>query len=97
MKPRKDGDLQLTQLESPTKGQAVRGRKRASGGVFVAVDSNFGAVVGAEEGSIASISSNEGRIAQAWLHARGGLRVFSVCFWHSEGWTPRNEACVRQF
>ena len=25
---------------------------------------------------------------------RGGLRVFSVYFWHSEGWTPRNEALL---
>ena len=23
---------------------------------------------------------------------KGGLRVFSVYSWHSEGWTPRNEA-----
>ena len=35
---------------------------------------------------------NEGRIAQAWVNVRGGLRVFSVYFLHSEGWTPRNEA-----
>ena len=67
-------------------------RKHTSGGVFVAVDSNLGAVVDAEEGAIDSISSNEGRIAEAWVNVRGGLRVFSVCFWHSEGWTPSNEA-----
>ena len=69
-------------------------RKHTSGGVFVAVDSNLGAVVGAEEGA------NEGRIAQAWVNVRGGLRIFSVYIWHSEGWTPRNEdlmeAVVRQ-
>ena len=35
-------------------------RKHTSGGVFVAVDSNLGAVVGAEEGA-----GIEGRIAQA--------------------------------
>ena len=40
--------------------------KHTSGGVFVAVDSNLGAVVGVEEGA--------------------------VYFWHSEGWTPRNQA-----
>ena len=39
-------------------------RKHTSGGVFVAVDSNLGAVVGAEEGAIESISGNEGRIAK---------------------------------
>ena len=54
------------------------------------VDSNLGAVVGAEEGAIGSIPGNEGRIAQAWVNVRGGLRIF----WHSEGWTPRNEAVL---
>ena len=39
-------------------------RKHTSGGVFIAVDSNQGAVVGAE-GAIESVSGNEGRIAQA--------------------------------
>ena len=69
-------------------------RKHTSGGVFVAVDSNLGAIVGAEEGAIESIPGNEGRIAQAWVNVRGGLRIFSVYFWHSEGWTPRNEALL---
>ena len=65
-------------------------RKHTSEGVFVAIDSNLGAVVGAEEGAIESIPGNEGRIAQSWVNVRGGLCVFSVYFWHSEGWTPRN-------
>ena len=64
-------------------------RKHTSGGVFVAIDSNLGAVVGAEEGAIESILGNEGRIAQACLHVRGGLHVFTVYFWHSEGWTQQ--------
>ena len=45
-------------------------------GVFVAVDSNLGAVVEAEEGAIDSIPCNEGRIAQARMNVRGGLRGF---------------------
>ena len=69
-------------------------RKHTSGGVFVAVDSNLGAVAGAEEGAIDSIPGNEGRIAQAWVNVRGGLRVFSVYFWDLEGWTPRNQALL---
>ena len=69
-------------------------RKHTSGGVFVAVDSNLGAAMGAEEGAIDSIPGNKGRIAQALVNVRGGLRVFSVYFWHSEGWTPRNEALL---
>ena len=67
-------------------------RKHTSGGVLVAVDSNIGAIVGAEEGAIHSISGNEGRIAQAWVNVRGGLRFFSVFFWHSAGRKTRNEA-----
>ena len=56
-------------------------RKHTSGGVFLAIDSNLGAVVGTEEGEVASIPGNEGRIAQARVNVRGGLRVFSVYFW----------------
>ena len=48
-------------------------RTRTSGGVFVAIDSNSGVVVGAEEGTIESIPGNEGRIAQAWLNVRGKI------------------------
>ena len=60
----------------------------------MAVNSNLGAVVGAEEGAVVSIPGNEGGLAQAWVNVRGGLRVFSVYFWHSESWTPRNEALL---
>ena len=28
------------------------------------------------------------------MNVRGGLRIFSVSFWHSEEWTPRNEALL---
>ena len=47
-----------------------------------------------KKGGIDSTPGNEGRIAQAWVHVRGGLRIFSVYFWHSKGWTPRNEALL---
>ena len=60
----------------------------------MAVDSNLGAVLGVKELAIDSVPGNEGRIAQAWQHVRGELRVFPVYFWHSEGWTPRNEALL---
>ena len=59
-------------------------RKHTSGGVVVAIGSNPGAVVGAEEGAIESFPGNEGRIARAWVNVRGGLRIFAVYFWHSE-------------
>ena len=67
-------------------------RKHTSGGVFVAVDSNLGAVVRADEGTVVSIPGIERRIAQAWVNVGGGLRFSRVYFWHSEGWTSRNEA-----
>ena len=40
----------------------------------MAIDSNLGAFVGAEEGAIESIPGIEGRTAQAWVNVRGGLR-----------------------
>ena len=46
-------------------------RKHTSGGVFVAVDSNLGAVIGKEEAAVESIPGNKGRIAQAWVNVRG--------------------------
>ena len=58
--------------------------KHSSGGVFVAVDSNLGAVIDNEEGAVTSISGNEGRIAQSWVNVSGGVWVFPVYFWHSE-------------
>ena len=61
----------------------------------VATDSNLGAVVGTEEGAVASIPGNEGRIAHAWVNVRGGMRVFSVYFWHSEG-SREMRLCWRQ-
>ena len=45
-------------------------RKHTSGGVFVAIDSNLGAVVGAEEGPIESIPGNEGQNSQARVNVK---------------------------
>ena len=48
----KDGDLQLTQRESQTKEQAVRIESTLQEECLWQVDSNLGAVVGAEEGRL---------------------------------------------
>ena len=77
-----------------TNEKAGKDRRHTSGGVFVAVDTNLGAVLGKEEGAVTSIPGNERRIAQALLNARGGMPSFSVYFCHSEGWTPRHEALM---
>ena len=60
-------------------------QQHTSGGVFVAVDSNLGAVVGEKEGAVTSIPGNEGRTIQAWVNVRGGMRVFAAYFWHTDG------------
>ena len=79
---------------SSTRKQRTDENAGTSGGVFVAVDSNLEAFVGAEEGAVESIPGNEGRLAQAWVNVREGMRVFSVYFCHSEVWTPSNEALL---
>ena len=72
-------------------------RKHTSGGVFVAVDSNLGPVVGTEEGAIVSIPGNEGSIAQAWVNVRGCLRVFR-CISGTQKVGPRGmRRCLRQW
>ena len=50
-------------------------RRHTSGGVFVAIDSILGAVVGKVEGAVKSIPGKAGRYAFC----------LSVCFWYSEG------------
>ena len=74
--------------------EETAGNEDRKGGDVVAIDNNLGAVVGAEEGAIGSIPGSEGTIAQAWVNVRGGLRIFAVYFWHSEGWTSGNEALM---
>ena len=76
------------------KEQAVRIESTHQEEFIAAVGSSLGADVGVEEGATDSIQGNAGRIAQAWVNGGGGSRVFSVYFWHSEGWTPRNEALL---
>ena len=64
-------------------------QKHISGGVFVAVDSNLGAVVGEKDGAVASITGNEGRIAQVWAIVRGWYaNVCSILLAHG-GMDPK--------
>ena len=82
------------QRESPMKQLAVRIVSTRRVEYLYQSTRTWGAVVVVKEGTIDSIPGNEGRIAPAWVRVRGRLRVFSVCCWHSEGWTPRNEALL---
>ena len=67
----------------------IEDQKHSSGGVFEAVDSNLGAVVGEKEGAVTSIPGNEGTIAQAWVNVRGGMRIFAAYFLAHGGMDPK--------
>ena len=56
--------------------------KHTSAGVFFffAVEGNLGTVVGEKEGAVTSIPGDDGRIAQVWVHVRGGIRMFAAYF-----------------
>ena len=84
-------ELWLMRRESQTKEQAVRIRNIHQEKFFVAVGSKLGSVVGEKQGAVTSIQGNRGRITQAWVNVRGGMRVSAAYFWHSEGWTPRTK------
>ena len=72
-------------------------RKHTSGGVFVAIDSNLGAVVGAEEETIESIPGNAGRTAQAWVNVRGGRVSSQSTFGILRGGRQEMKPCWKQF
>ena len=65
------------------KNASSEDRKHMSGGVFVAVNSNLGAVIG-EEGAVTSIAGNEGRIAKAWVKCEEVRGFLPLTFWHSK-------------
>ena len=56
-------------------------QKHTSGGHFVAVDSNLGAVVGGEQGAVTSTPGKKGRNAQVCVNVRGGCE----CLQHTSG------------
>ena len=93
-KPRKDGDLQLTQQESQMNEQAVRIEIIHQEEFLWQSAATWERLMERKKGTIKSIAHNEGIIAQTWVNVREGLRVYSVYLWHSEGWTPRNEALL---
>ena len=39
-------------------------------------------------------TSGGGMIVQRWVNCKGGLQIFAVYFWHSDGWTARSEALL---
>ena len=45
-------------------------------------------------GKVEGLEENEGRIVQIWVNCKGGLQLFAVYFWYSEGWTTRNEVLM---
>ena len=57
-------------------------------------DSKMGPVIGKEEGAVASMPGNVRKIAQVRVNVQRHMRDFSVYSWHTERWTPRNEALM---
>ena len=80
-KPKRDGDLQLTLRESQMKTRALKTASTRRVEFLVTVDSNLGAVVGAEEGAFDSIPGNEGRLTHAWVRVGGGMLGFLRVLW----------------
>ena len=64
-----------------------------SAGTFVAVPKYWGLewVWPTRGWQTKAISAHQGRITMAWAPILSGLTVFSVYFYHSEGWTERNQ------
>ena len=92
-RPMKDVDLQRKHQESPMKEQTVRivGTRRVK---ILLQSIEIWEQLSEKEVAVTAIPDNEGRITQAWANVRGGRRDFSLYFWHSECWTPRNEALL---
>ena len=66
--------------------------KHTSGGVFIAIDGARSSVVHKEEGAMRAIPCNGGRLLQAWITVKAGLQAFfDISFWHSEGWSQRDD------
>ena len=84
MRSRKDGDLQTDAARITDETAGSEDRKRTSGGVFVAADSNLGAVVGVERSQAMKEESPK----------LGSVCPFRCISCTSEGWTPRSEALL---
>ena len=82
------------QRESPMKQQAVRIVSTHQEEFLWQSTATWEQWLEQKKGAFVSIPGSEGRLTQVCVNVRGGLRVFSVYFWHSEGWAPRNEALL---
>ena len=61
------------------------------GGVMVAVANHHTAVVSTGGGEMESEEESEGIISELWVECQERLHIFVMYFWHSEGWSMRNE------
>ena len=59
-----------------------------SGGVLIAIVCHLAGVIAQKVGVDVAEEENRGRIAE------GGLYVFAINIWHTEGWSPRNEVLM---
>ena len=62
--------------------------------MLVAAAHHIVAVADASCGKVEGLDDTEGRIAEMWVYSQGIIHIFAVYVWHSEGWSPRNEALM---
>ena len=93
-RPRNDGGLQRVQQVSRRKWQEMRIASTPQEESWWQSTATWEQWVEQKKGRLSRFQENEGRIAQAWVNVRGGLRIFPVYFWHSEGWSSRSEALL---
>jgi hypothetical protein len=77
--------------------ETSRPQSRTSAGTFVAAANHVGIepLHGSSEWDMSPPGCN-GRLAAGWTSAAGGLLVVSVYFWHSEGWSARNQTLMQK-
>ena len=64
----------------------------SSAGVFVSAPQHVGCEwLHGRDSWDASPAGCEGRLAVGWVPVLGGIAVMSAYFWHSEGWSQRNQ------
>ena len=54
-----------------------------------AVGDHLSSVVTQSGSGMNAGEENQGCIAKTWVNCRGGLHIFAVNFWLTEGWTPK--------
>ena len=60
--------------------------------MLVAAANHLVSVIDASGGEVEGQEGNEDKVAEMLLNCHEGMRIFAFHFWHSSGWSLRNEA-----